>query len=169
MDLLGVGPLELIFVLLIIFLVLGPDDLTATGKKIGRFLSTVRKSEFWRGVNQITREMRTLPTTLMREAELEDAKKELEESVQSVKNISKEFNTDEIAKIEKEIQQELDPENKILPDLPPPTQTEATPKVDPNQQAAEPQQDAASPEPEESRDAGEAPEAEETPTEEGED
>ena len=77
MDLLGVGPLELVFVLLIIFLVLNPKDLAATGKKIGRMLSTVRKSEFWRGVTQVTREVRDLPTTLMREAELEDAKKNL--------------------------------------------------------------------------------------------
>ena len=95
MDLLGVGPLELIMVLLIVFLILGPDDLAATGKKIGRFLSTVRKSELWKGVNEVSKEIRTLPTTLMREAELEDAKKEIEKEFQQVKHVPQEFKMSE--------------------------------------------------------------------------
>lgn len=94
MDLLGVGPLELVFVLLIVFLVIGPNDLAATGKKIGRFLSAVRKSEFWRGVNQISKEVRTLPNTLMREAELEDLQKDLDKDAKTIRNVSKEFNVD---------------------------------------------------------------------------
>lgn len=94
MDLLGVGPLELGLILLIVFLVVGPNDLAATGKKLGRFLSTVKKSEFWRGVNQITKEVRTLPNTLMREAELEDLKKELEQDSKELRNVSKEFKVD---------------------------------------------------------------------------
>lgn len=94
MDLLGVGPLELGLILLIVFLVLGPDDLAATGKKIGRFLRTVRNSEFWRGVNQISKEVRTLPNTLMREAELEDLKKELENDAKDIRKVSREFNAD---------------------------------------------------------------------------
>jgi Sec-independent protein translocase protein TatA len=109
MDLLGVGPLELIFVLLIIFLVLGPNDMAKTGKKVGRFLSTVRKSEFWRGVTQVTREMRDLPTTLMREAELEDVKKDLEQDARDLKGISQEFQVGELKQIEKEIQTSIDP------------------------------------------------------------
>lgn len=95
MDLLGVGPLELIMVFLIVFLVLGPDDLAATGKKIGRFLSSMRKSDFWKGVNEVSKEIRTLPTTLMREAELEDAKKEIESEFNQVKHIPQEFKMSE--------------------------------------------------------------------------
>lgn len=116
MDLLGVGPLELIFVLVIIFLVLGPDDLAATGKKIGRFLSTVRKSEFWRGVTQVSKEMRDLPTTLMREAELEDAKKELEREFKDVRAISKEFGQAELVEINEELEASIEEaENTIAP------------------------------------------------------
>jgi len=95
MDLLGVGPLELFLVLLIVFLVLGPDDLAETGKKIGRFLSTVRKSEFWQGVSDVSKEIRSLPTTLMREASLEDAKKEIENDIGQVKHIPQEFKMSE--------------------------------------------------------------------------
>lgn len=71
MELLGIGPLELIFILVIILLVLGPEDLAATGKKLGRFLSTVTRSETWRSIRKTGEELRRLPTKLMREAEIE--------------------------------------------------------------------------------------------------
>jgi Sec-independent protein translocase protein TatA len=109
MDFLGVGPIELIFVLLIIFLVLGPDDLAATGKKIGRFLSTVRKSDFWRGVNEVSKEIRSLPTTLMREAELEDAKKEIERDFNRVKYMPQEFKMNEFKIPEQKLADKPDP------------------------------------------------------------
>lgn len=112
MDLLGVGPLELVLLLVIVFLVLGPDDLAATGKKIGRFLSTVRKSEFWRGVNDVSKEIRSLPTTLMREAELEDAKQEIEKELNKVKYEPQEFKMSEF----KIPQPTLEPEDQAEPD-----------------------------------------------------
>lgn len=118
MDLLGVGPLELVFILLIVFLILGPNDLAATGKKLGRFLSTVRKSEFWRGVTQVTKEMRDLPTTLMREAELEDAKKEIEKDLKDVRNISREFKQGDLREIKVDLEESVQmEENKIAPPL----------------------------------------------------
>ena len=97
MDLLGVGPLEFFFVLIIIFLVLGPNDMAKTGRKVGRFLSAVRRSEFWNGVTKVTREMRDLPTNLMREAELEDVDKEL-------RSISREFRFDSLKELDQETQ-----------------------------------------------------------------
>ncbi len=126
MDLLGVGPLELIFVLLIIFLVLGPNDMAKTGKKLGRFLASVRKSEFWSGVTKVTREMRDLPNTLMREAELEDVVKDLEKDARDLKGISKEFQQGEVKEIKEEIQASIDltAENKIAP----PSQEEPAPE-----------------------------------------
>lgn len=104
MDLLGVGPLELFFVLLIIFLVLGPNDMAKTGRKIGRFFGTVRKSEFWRGITRVTREMRDLPTTLMREAELEDVTNDLKRDARELKGISEEFQYDRLKDKKEEMQ-----------------------------------------------------------------
>jgi Sec-independent protein translocase protein TatA len=116
MDLLGVGPLELIFILLIIFLVVGPNDMAATGKKIGRFLSTMRKSEFWRGVTQVTKEMRDLPTTLMREAEFEETKKELQKDFKDIKQISQEFGLGELREIKQELESGIPlDDHKIAP------------------------------------------------------
>jgi sec-independent protein translocase protein TatB len=123
MDLLGVGPLELIFVLLIVFLVLGPDDMAKTGRKLGRFLSTVRKSEFWSGVTRVTREMRDLPTKIMREAELEDIQKDLQQDVKELRGISKEFENDQLKGIKEEIQVGKKPIGENA-EMPAPAETE---------------------------------------------
>lgn len=71
MELLGIGPLELIFILLIVLLILGPEELAATGKKLGRFLRALNRSETWRSIRKTGEELRSLPTKLMREAEIE--------------------------------------------------------------------------------------------------
>ena len=114
MNFLGVGPLELILVLLVMFLVIGPKDMAKTGKKFGRFLTTVRKSELWSGVNRVSQTIRDLPTTLIREAELEDVKKEFELNTKELKSISKEFQPVRINEIKAEIQSsmELKPDKK---------------------------------------------------------
>ena len=71
MDLLGIGPLELLLVLIMILLIFGPEDLAKSGKKIGTFLNRVIKSDTWKAVRTISKEIRTLPNKLAREAELE--------------------------------------------------------------------------------------------------
>ncbi|HAY84574.1 MAG TPA: hypothetical protein DCY42_06525 [Chloroflexi bacterium] len=136
MDLLGVGPLELIMVLLIVFLILGPDDLAATGKKIGRFLSTVRKSELWKGVNEVSKEIRTLPTTLMREAELEDAKKEIEKEFQQVKHVPQEFKMSEFKIPEPKLPNKNISEEASEPE----TESQAAPDPDIESASSEPSQ-----------------------------
>lgn len=71
MELLGVGPLELLFVLILAILIIGPDDLGKTARSIGRFLNRMYKSDEWKAVTQASRSLRTLPNRLAREAELE--------------------------------------------------------------------------------------------------
>lgn len=46
MDFLGVGPLELVFILLIAFLVLGPKRLPQIGKTLGKGMKEFRKASF---------------------------------------------------------------------------------------------------------------------------
>ncbi|MGD8458087.1 MAG: hypothetical protein PVF83_17045 [Anaerolineales bacterium] len=78
MDFLGIGPLELVIVFIIILLILGPKEMVNTGKTIGEIFRKVSKSDEWKGLNKITREIRTLPNRLAREAELENLKEEID-------------------------------------------------------------------------------------------
>lgn len=78
MDILGVGPMELVLVLILALLIFGPEDLVSAGRKMGRFFNKIVKSETWMAVRSISREMRNLPNKLAREAELEELSKDLQ-------------------------------------------------------------------------------------------
>ncbi|MEJ2758624.1 MAG: twin-arginine translocase TatA/TatE family subunit [Anaerolineales bacterium] len=77
MDILGIGPLELVLVLILALLIFGPEDLVSAGRKMGKFFNKVVKSETWMAVRSISREMRNLPNKLVREAELDELSKEI--------------------------------------------------------------------------------------------
>jgi Sec-independent protein translocase protein TatA len=77
MEILGIGPLELFFILLIALIVLGPGDMVKAGRTLGRFLRKIITSPEWQTVQKASRELRYLPNRLMREANLEDLSKDL--------------------------------------------------------------------------------------------
>lgn len=72
MDFLGIGPTELIFILIILFLVLGPQDLVKLGSTLGRTMRSIRESGAWRSINDATRQLRELPQNLARQAGVEE-------------------------------------------------------------------------------------------------
>lgn len=82
MEILGIGAPELIFIIIIALIVLGPKDMQKTGKMIGKWLNQLVNSNSWKLFQNTSREIRKLPTTLMRDANLE----ELNEAQKDVKN-----------------------------------------------------------------------------------
>lgn len=68
MEILGVGMSELVFIVIIALIVLGPKDMQKAGKTIGKWLRNIVTSDGWKIFQQTSRELRTLPTKLMREA-----------------------------------------------------------------------------------------------------
>ena len=77
MDILGIGPLELFFIIVIALIVLGPKDMVKAGRSIGRTMRKVVTSENWRTIQQASHEIRNIPTRLMREAGVEDVQTDL--------------------------------------------------------------------------------------------
>ena len=71
MEILGIGAPELIFIVIIALIVLGPKDMQKTGRTIGRWLNQLVRSDGWKAFQQTSREIRNLPTNLMREANME--------------------------------------------------------------------------------------------------
>jgi len=94
MDILGIGPLEFVFILLVALIVLGPKDMVKAGKTIGRALRSIVTSDTWRVVQQASREVRTLPNRLIREAGIEDLQKQLP----SANTIEKELGLKDLGK-----------------------------------------------------------------------
>jgi len=68
MEILGVGMSELIFIVIIALIVLGPKDMQKAGKTIGKWMRSIVTSDGWKIFQQTSRELRTLPNKLMREA-----------------------------------------------------------------------------------------------------
>jgi Sec-independent protein translocase protein TatA len=75
MDFLGVGPMELFFIVILALIVLGPRDMQKAGKTLGRWLNNLVRSDTWKLVRQASNKIKYLPNELMREAGLEDIKK----------------------------------------------------------------------------------------------
>jgi sec-independent protein translocase protein TatB len=74
MEILGIGPSELLFIVVLALIILGPRDMQKVGRTLGRWLRQVVTSDGWKFFQQTSREIQTLPNRLMREAALEELK-----------------------------------------------------------------------------------------------
>ncbi len=72
MDILGIGIPELGFILLIAIIILGPKDMQKAGKTAGTWMRKVVLSPEWREIKNASRQIKQIPTQLMREASLEE-------------------------------------------------------------------------------------------------
>jgi Sec-independent protein translocase protein TatA len=72
MDFLNIGPLELIFILIIALIIFGPNDIVKAARSLGSFLRKISTSDGYRAFRQASKGMRDLPNALMREAGIEE-------------------------------------------------------------------------------------------------
>ena len=89
MNIFGIGPLEIIFVLIIGILVLGPEGMIEAGRKLGKLMRSIIHSSWWQNVRRGVNEIQHLPQRLIREAELEELneiKKLTKDSLPSIGN-----------------------------------------------------------------------------------
>ena len=78
MEILGVGVPELAFIVLIALILLGPKDMVAAGRTIGKYLRKFLTSPTWMALRRTGDELQQLPTKLVREAGLEDLQREVQ-------------------------------------------------------------------------------------------
>ena len=110
MEILGIGPSELVFIVVIALIILGPKDMQKAGKTIGKFLRNIVTSDAWKMFQQTSRELRTLPNRLMR-----DANDELNQIGNELNNATN-FNVNRYNNPGGPLRsQPISPENKIAP------------------------------------------------------
>lgn len=88
MEFLGVGLPELAFIVLIALILLGPKDMVAAGRTLGRALRKFITSPAWQVMRHTGEELQRLPTKLMREAgleELQDLQKEVQDTARQIR------------------------------------------------------------------------------------
>jgi Sec-independent protein translocase protein TatA len=74
----------MIIIALLAFVIIGPERSQEVALQAGRFLRNIMRSEWWGDFSEITSAMRNLPTTLVRMAELEEAQREIEETMRDI-------------------------------------------------------------------------------------
>ncbi len=124
MEILGIGPSELVFIIIIAIILLGPRDMQKAGRTIGKWLRRIVTSDGWKLFQQTSREIQTLPNRLMREAAL-DEMKELQKDLQQPLIADRRVSTPGTAPAPTVLQSPPPPasgsaENRILPADPPP-------------------------------------------------
>jgi len=68
MEILSIGPLELLFILTLVLINFGPKEIEKTSKKIGKRLTKFIRSVTWKTINLTSQEIKTLPDRFMRGA-----------------------------------------------------------------------------------------------------
>ena len=122
MEILGIGPSELVFIVVIALIVLGPRDMQKAGRTIGTWLRRVVTSDGWKLFQQTSREIQTLPNRLMREAaldELKNAQQDLSKTLEVDQNPAEQRPSPMAARTDID-QARIQPEPRVLPDPPTP-------------------------------------------------
>lgn len=77
MDLLGVGPLELLFFVVLLLALFDPKDLGQGARQLGMWINRLTRTEAFRTVQAMRDEIANLPQQLANEAHLADIQREL--------------------------------------------------------------------------------------------
>jgi len=88
MEILGVGPAELAFIVVIALILLGPKDMVAAGRSIGKTLRNIVTSPTWQVIRSTKDELQKLPTRLMREAGLEEDLRNIDKEIRDAARVS---------------------------------------------------------------------------------
>ena len=86
MEIFGVGPLEFLLILVIALVILGPEDMVGTARKIGQWIYRVVRSPTWRAIIESTQELRNLPQQIVRDAGLQEAVNEVKQTASEVRS-----------------------------------------------------------------------------------
>ncbi len=95
----GIGIPEILIVLALALIILGPQDMVKTARKLGAWVYRVYHSPTWRMIMSTSQEIRELPTKFVREAGLEGTVEEIKNTTAGVKAQLKETTGDVAAEI----------------------------------------------------------------------
>jgi len=77
MEILNIGPMELVWILLLMFVLIGPQEMIRTAQRAGALIRRASQSPYWKAIKSSVREISDLPTRLAREAGFEELDAEI--------------------------------------------------------------------------------------------
>ena len=111
MQIFNLSLLEIVFIVLLAFIVLGPQKAVEEAGNLGRWIRKIIKSPFWRDLVSTSKDIKDIPKKIMDDAEIQKTLEDIDRSV-SV-NVSSSAN---LENREKRAQSEhIDDDHRILP------------------------------------------------------
>lgn len=84
MELFNIGPLEFILIILFAVVFLGPERMVKGAYSLGRWINKFVRSPMWAEIMSTSREIRELPTKIVRESGLEESLAEIKQTSQDL-------------------------------------------------------------------------------------
>lgn len=84
MEVFNIGALEVVFIVLLAFIVLGPQKAVEAAGDLGRWIRKVVKSPFWRNLVSTSQDIKDIPRKLMDDAEIQQTLEEIERSTREM-------------------------------------------------------------------------------------
>jgi Sec-independent protein translocase protein TatA len=88
MEILGVGPLEFVFVLILMLLLLGPKGMVKVVHDVGEFLRKLVQSPVWKSIINSSQEIREVQTQIIKESGLDQSLKDIRATTQSLNEVT---------------------------------------------------------------------------------
>jgi len=102
MKVFNVGALEFVFILLLAFIVLGPEKAIKAAGDVARWIKGLTSSQFWQDLVSTSKEIQEIPRKLMEDADIQNTIADLDRYTGEIRNTFRESSMD--------IKQELNPE-----------------------------------------------------------
>lgn len=137
MKIFNIGPLELLLIVTIALIFLGPEGMLNTAKQVSKIIRQLIKSPLWASIMDTSKEIREMPRKLMEETGLDKSfdeitrlKSSAEEEISSIGDHFEgqiEYGLDPIQFPEREIGSLEEPIHPVIADL----DSEPDPPIDP--------------------------------------
>jgi sec-independent protein translocase protein TatB len=110
MQLLGIGPLELLLIAVIAVIVLGPKGMVSGAREAGKAIRKIIHSPVWHEIVDTSREIREFPRKIAREAGIEKDLEDLRRSTQGTFNEINRSHHPQISQVKKPERDEISAE-----------------------------------------------------------
>jgi len=132
MEILGIGPLELLLILVLALILLGPKDMLESTKKIAKGIRKFTQSSTWRDVVETSQEIRELPQKIIKETGIEEDIKEIQKSTRPLQSELREWKSGQPRPrmVTKNSIPDIAPETIMPPTTTPPSTEEQIPPQD---------------------------------------
>jgi Sec-independent protein translocase protein TatA len=77
MEIFNIGPMEIVWVVVLMYILLGPREMIRLTRRAGDAIRRASQSRYWKEIQASIREMRDLPTRLAREAGFDEIDAEI--------------------------------------------------------------------------------------------